>query len=188
MFRLTAVIAATLLLSAAAFAGTDVPVAHFSDLNANSGANVKLVYGSTQRVTVIKGDLKKGSIEVKDGRTLVVSGCKGFFCMGNHQLDVEVVTPRIDSVDASSGADVHASGNFPKQPHLRVQASSGGDADVRAIPAESVDANASSGGDAHVNVLSTLNANASSGGDVRYTGHPAHINSQSSSGGDVKAE
>ncbi len=188
MKRLIVLLAAPLLLGTAAFAGTDVSVPHFTDINANSGANVKLVYGPNQRVTVIKGDLSKGRIRVKDGGTLEVSGCTGFACWGNHNLTVEVVTPRVESVSASSGADVKASGNFPKQPHLNVHASSGGDVDVRVIPADTVDAHASSGGDAHVQALTTLNGSANSGGDVRYTGKPTHINSQSNSGGDVTSE
>lgn len=187
MIRLPHLFVASLLLSAAAFAGSDVSVPHFTDLRAHSGANVKLVYGPTQRVTVIKGDLSKGHIEVKDGRTLDIAACSGF-CWGDHRLDVEVVTPRVESVGVDSGADVKASGNFPKQPHLSVHASSGGDVDVKAIPAESVDANANSGGDAYVQALSTLNANANSGGDVHYSGHPAHVNSQSNSGGGVSAD
>jgi hypothetical protein len=188
MIRLTALIAAPLLLCSAALAGTDVAVPPFSSLSAHSGANVKLIYGPQQRVTVVKGDLKKGRIQVKHGNTLDISGCSGMFCWGNHSFDVEVVTPKIEAVVASSGADVTASGNFPKQPHLAVQAHSGGDANLGAIPADAVDAQASSGGSADVKVLSTLNAQANSGGDVTYTGHPAHINSQTNSGGEVSGK
>jgi len=188
MPRLTALIAIPFLLGSAAFAGTAVPVSHFSDLKAHAGADVKVVYGSAQRVTVISGDLKKGHVEVKDGHVLDISGCSGMFCWSSHKFEVEVVTPQVASVTADSGADVNASGNFPKQAHLSVQAHSGGDVDVRAIPADTVDAQASSGGDARVNALATLNAQANSGGDVHYSGHPAHVNSQSNSGGDVTSE
>jgi len=188
MIRPIALIAAQILLSAAAFAGTDVSVPHFTELAARAGAEVKLVYGPSQRVTVLKGDPKQGRIEVKDGHRLEIAGCDGAFCWGIHTLVVEVVTPQIESVQAQSGADVTASGTFPKQAHLSVQAHSGGDADVRVIAGETVDAQASSGGSAHVQALSTLNASANSGGDVGYTGHPAHINIQSNSGGDVAAE
>lgn len=188
MIRLTALLATPFLFTALAFAGTTVSVPHFSDLSVHSGADVKLVYGQTQRVTLIKGDLKKGRIQVNDGHTLEVSGCDGLFCWGSHPMEVEVVTPRVESVTAHSGADVTASGNFPKQPHLNVLAHSGGDVDVRAIPADTVDAQAHSGGDVHVKALTNLNANAHSGGDIHYSGHPAHINSQTHSGGDVTAE
>lgn len=188
MIRSTSLFIAALAMGSFAFAGTDVNVPHFTDLAAQAGATVKLIYGPSQRVSVIKGDLKSGRIEVKDGHRLEISGCDGYFCWGSHQLVVEVVTPHVDSVTAHSGADINASGNFPKQPHLSVQAHSGGDVDVRAIPAETVEAQANSGGDAHVNALSSLNAQANSGGDVHYVGHPAHINSQSNSGGDVTSE
>lgn len=188
MIRLTALIATSALLCTAALAGTDVTVPPFSSLNANSGADVKLIYGPKQRVTVIKGDLKKGKIQVTNGHTLEISGCKGWFCWGNHSFDVEVVTPNIDAVAASSGADVTASGNFPKQPHLAAHANSGGDVDLAAIPAQTVDVQANSGGSVRVKALSTLNAQANSGGDVTYSGHPAHINSQTNSGGNVSGK
>ncbi len=188
MKRIVALVAAPLLLGSVSFAGTDVSVPPFSSLTADSGANVKLVYGPAQRVTLIKGDLNRGHIEVKDGHTLEISGCRGTFCWGLHKFDVEVVTPKIESVVAHSGADVNASGNFPKEPHLSVQAHSGGDVDVSAIPADAVDVQAHSGGSARVKALSSLNAQAHSGGDVNYVGHPAHVNSQTNSGGDITGQ
>ncbi len=186
MIRLTALIAAPRLGGAAAVAGTGVAVPPFSGLVAHSGAEVKLIYGPKQRVSVTKGDPKKGRIEVKDGHTLDIAGCNGWFCW-NNTLHVEVVTPKIDAVEAHSGANVTASGNFPKQPHLKVQAHSGGDANLAAIPADTVDVQANSGGSAQVKALSTLNAEANSGGDVTYSGHPAHLNSQTNSGGEVSS-
>lgn len=187
MIRFASAAAAILLLTTASFAGTDVPVPPFSKLLAHSGADVKLIYGPKERVTVIRGELKDGYIQVKDGSTLEISGCKSF-CMFHKALVVEVVAPRIESVIAHSGADISATGNFPKEPHLVVQAHSGGDVNVTAIPADTVDVQAHSGGDAHVKVLSTLNAQAHSGGDVTYSGHPAHINSQTNAGGSVSGE
>ena len=188
MTRLICLMAGSILLSAAAFAGTDVTVPHFTDVAARAGAEVKLVYGPVQRVTVLEGDAKRGLIEVKDGHRLEVSGCEGMFCWGMHKLAIEVVTPEIDFVQAQSGAQVTASGTFPKQAHLTAQAHSGGNADVRAIPGETVDAQASSGGGVHVQALSALNARASSGGYIRYSGHPTNVNGQSSSGGSVSSE
>jgi hypothetical protein len=188
MIRLIALVASPILLSAAALAGTDVSVPHFTDVAARAGAEVKLVYGPAQRVTVLEGDLNRGRIEVKDGHRLEIAGCDGMFCWGNHKLVIEVVTPQIEAVMSQSGAQVTASGTFPKQAHLRVQAHSGGSADTRAIPGETVDAQVSSGGDADVQALSTLNAGANSGGDIRYMGHPAKVNAQSHSGGGISTE
>lgn len=187
MIRSTVLIISSLLLCTAAFAGTDITVPPFTGLNVHSGADVKLIYGPTQRVTLIKGDLKKGRIQVKDGKTLDISGCEGF-CWGHHDFEVDVVTPQIEAVVAHSGADVKASGNFPKQPSLNVQAHSGADVDLDAIPADAVNVVAHSGGSAHVKALTTLNAKAHSGGDVTYSGHPAHINSQTNSGGDISGD
>lgn len=188
MTRLVALIVAPILLSAAAFAGTDVSVPHFTDVAARAGAEVKLVYGPSQRVTVLEGDLKRGRIEVKDGHRLEIAGCDGSFCWGSHKLVVEVVTPQIDFVLAQSGAQVTASGEFPKQAHLTVRAYSGGEADARAIPAEAVDAQAGSGGNADVHALSMLKARANSGGQLRYMGRPAQVDSQSNSGGGISSE
>lgn len=188
MRRLIALLAAPLLFSAAAFAGSDVNVPRFTDVAARAGAEVKLVYGPTQRVTVVEGDVKRGRIEVVDGRRLEISACDGAFCWGSHKLVVEVVTANVEAVEAQSGAAVTASGSFPKQARLSVQANSGGHADVRAIPGETVDVRASSGGSAHVQALSSLNAKASSGGHIRYAGHPAKVDSRSSSGGSIGSE
>ena len=187
MIRFASVTTAVFLFTAAGFAGTDVSVPPFSKVVAHSGADVKLIYGAKERVTVIKGELKDGYIQVKSDGTLEIAGCKGF-CMFHKTLEVEVVAPRIESVVAHSGADVTATGNFPKEPQLSVQAHSGGEVNVTAIPADTVDVQAHSGGDAHVKALSTLNAQAHSGGNVTYSGHPAHINSQSNSGGSVSGE
>ncbi len=187
MIRLTALIVTLVALGTASYAGTDVSVPHFFGISVHSGANVKLIYGPTQRVTLIRGDLRTGRIQVKDGKTLEISGCEGF-CWGNHPFEVEVVTPKIDAVVAHRGADVKASGAFPRQLYLYVQAHSGADVDLSAVPADTADVVAHSGGEAHVKALWKLNAKAHSGGDIRYSGHPAHINSQANSGGEVSGD
>lgn len=187
MIRFAPIAAAALLLCSAAQADSDIKVPPFSSIAASAGADVKLSYGPVQRVTLIKGDLKRGRIEVRDGHTLTITGCEGI-CIGNHALKVEVVAPRIESVVAHSGADIEARGNFPKVPMLYVKANSGGDADAEAIPADSVDAEANSGGAVKVKALNSLKARASSGGDVTYTGHPPHIDADTHSGGDISGK
>lgn len=179
--------AALVLVSGAGVAGPDVTVPEFSAINAHAGADVMIHYGKTQRVAVIKGDLKRGHITVKDGRTLDISGCDGF-CMGTHSLKVEVTVPRLDSVIAHSGGSAEADGNFPKVPKLYVKAHSGGDVDVMAMPADFVEVEAHSGGDAKVTALNTLKARAHSGGDVTYKGHPPHVDASTNSGGDINGE
>jgi len=172
--------------SAAAFAGTDLRLASFTALNVHSGAHATLRYGKVQRVTVIKGDLKKARIEVH-GKSLDISGCEGF-CIGQADLEVEISAPSVAALKAHSGGAITANGTFPKQSHLDVEAHSGGAVDADAIPADAVTATAHSGGSVRVKALSALNASANSGGAIAYTGHPVHIESHGNSGGSIAGQ
>lgn len=187
MIRFAAAVATAALLTSASFAGTDIKLPPFSGINAHSGAQVNVHYGPVQHVTVITGDLKVAKIQVTGGNTLDVSACEGI-CWGSHQLKLDIVSPRIDSIVAHSGGGVSADGNFPKLPKLAVTAHSGGAVNAVAIAADQVDVEAHSGGSTRVKALQTLNAHAHSGGSIQYQGHPAHINSQTNSGGSISGE
>jgi len=60
--------------------------------------------------------------------------------------------------------------------------------DVKAIPAETVNAEAHGGGQIHTNVISKLAAEAHGGGIIRYSGNPAQVASQGHGGGIVSKE
>jgi len=186
MLRIAALVATTALLTAASVAGTDVKLPVFSAISVHGGGEVKLSYGPVQRVTLIKGDSKVALIVVK-GQTLELSPCSGV-CWGNHDLVVEVVTPKLDAVDIHGGGSITAQGNFPKQAQLNAEVHGGGEADLRAIPFETVNAQVHGGGSLRVKALEALNAQVHGGGEVSYAGHPAHIVSQTHGGGSINGE
>lgn len=186
MIRFVAAAATSLLIAGAAFAGTDMNFPSFSGINIHGGGHVVLRYGKVQRVTVIKGDLNKIDLHMS-GNTLEISPCKNW-CWGNNPLEVEIVSPRITSLDVHGGGELEATGDFPRQADLRVQVHGGGELDARAIPADSVTADVHGGGDAKVKALVSINANVHGGGDLVYTGNPQHISSQTHGGGSISKE
>jgi hypothetical protein len=186
MIRLVAVSAAALILAGAAFAGTDVKLAPFSGISVHGGGHVVLRHGTVQRVTVIKGDLAKADLHVS-GNTLDISPCRTM-CWGHIEFEVEIVSPKIDAIEAHGGGAVEAEGQFPKQPVLHVQAHGGGAIDTRAIPAETVNAEAHGGGAIEVQAISAINAQAFGGGAINYTGNPPHVAAQANGGGSISKD
>ncbi|GAA0540208.1 hypothetical protein FHS83_003813 [Rhizomicrobium palustre] len=183
MTRIASLLASAALLTGASFAGTDLTLPAFSALNMHAGAHAKVHYGPQQKVTVIRGDMKVARVEVR-GNVLDASACTGF-CLGPHELELDIVTPHLDAITAHSGGGVSVDGAYPKQNRLDVTAHSGGSVEATAIAADSVDVTAHSGGSAHVKALTQLKAHAHSGGSVRYEGHPAQIENNTNSGGSV---
>ena len=186
MIRFLAAATTALILTGAAFAGTEVKFASFSGISVHSGAHVILRHGTTQRVTVVKGDLGKADLHVS-GNTLDISPCKAW-CWHVGEFEVEVISPKIDNVVAHSGGALQASGEFPKQASLHLTAHSGGAIEARAIPADAVNALAHSGGAIQLKALSSLEAEANSGGTISYTGNPPHLSIQSNSGGSISKD
>jgi hypothetical protein len=186
MIRLAALVAATTLLTAASFAGNDVKLPPFSAIAVHGGGEVKVSYGPVQRVTIIKGDMKVARVEVK-GQTLDLAACTGM-CWGHHELLVEVVTPNLAALDIHGGGSISAQGTFPKLSQIRAEVHGGGEADISAIPIETVNAQVHGGGSLRVKALNTLNAQVHGGGEVNYVGHPAHITSQTHGGGSINGE
>ena len=183
MIRFVAVTAAALILSGAALAGTDVKLAPFSGISVHGGGHVILRHGTAQRVTVVKGDLSKADLHV-NGNTLDISPCKNW-CWGHIDFEVEIVSPKIDSLEVHGGGDLDAVGEFPRQPVLNVEVHGGGDLDSRTIPAETVNAQVHGGGDAKVKALATINAEVHGGGDLTYVGNPGQVHSETHGGGSI---
>jgi hypothetical protein len=181
--RLSAFAAFVALLTPA-FAGADVHVPAFSAIEAHSGAGVILRHGPTQRVTIIKGDLKTSRIEVK-GNSLDIEGCQTWGGCWGYKLEVEIVSPDIQALDAHGGGSIRAEGNFPQQKQLNLQAHGGGAIDARTIPAENVNAEAHGGGAIRLKALVSLSANAHGGGAITYTGDPKHVQTSANGGGAI---
>jgi len=186
MIRLVAAAATSLFLAGTAFAGTDMNFPSFSGINIHGGGHVVLRHGPVQRVTIIKGDLKKIDLHMS-GSSLDISPCKNW-CWGNNPLEVEIVSPRITRFEVHGGGELEAVGEFPRQPELTAQVHGGGDLNTRAIPADTVTADVHGGGDAKVKALVTLTAEVHGGGDLIYSGNPQHISSQTHGGGSISKE
>jgi hypothetical protein len=186
MIRFVALSTAALILTGAAFAGTDVKLPPFSGITVHGGAHVILRHGTVQRVTVVKGDLGKADLHIS-GTTLDISPCKTW-CWHVGEFEVEIISPKIDDVVAHSGGALQADGEFPKQASLHLTAHSGGAIEARAIPADAVNALAHSGGSIQLKALSSLEAMAHSGGSISYTGNPPHLSIQSHSGGSISKD
>ena len=179
--------AACLLAGAAAQAGTDLNLPKFSAIEAHGGSHIILHHGATQRVTVIKGDMKVSSVTVV-GDKLLVEECPTW-CLHHPELEIEVTTPNpVEALAAHGGGDIDARGPFPRQPKLSVTAHGGGNINASAIPADTVWAEAHGGGEIRVNALTEINAEAHGGGDIHYTGNPPKVHSSVHGGGDVSRD
>jgi hypothetical protein len=177
------VLSATVLLASPAFAGTVIPVAHFSSIHATDGADVVVRYGSIQQVMLVKGDPNISRIEVRDGK-LELATCILSNCPRHYEFKVEVTSPDITAISAEDGANIAATGAFPAQGQLSVTANDGGNIDLRAIAAANVHAKADDGGNIRLRATGTLNASADDGGNIEYWGNPS-VSRQTSDGGNV---
>jgi hypothetical protein len=186
MIRLVTAAAAALMLTGSAFAGTNLNFPAFTGIAVHGGAHVALRHGAVQRVTVIKGDLSKANLHMS-GNTLDISPCKNW-CWNVKEFEVEIVSPKIEAIEAHGGGAVDATGDFPKQSALSIQAHGGGAIDTRAIPAETVNAEAHGGGAIRVKALAAITAEAHGGGNITYAGNPAHVAVQTHGGGAINKE
>jgi hypothetical protein len=171
------------LMAAPAFGATVIPLAHFSSIHAVDGADVVVRYGATQQVVLVKGDPHISRVEVRDGK-LELATCLHWNCPRHYEFKVEVTTPDLAAVSAADGATIEASGPFPAQRRLSVRASDGGNIDLRAIAAASVNAKADDGGNVRVRASGNLSASAEDGGNIEYWGSPV-VNLHTSDGGNV---
>jgi hypothetical protein len=188
MNRLVAACAATLLLTGAAFAGTDMRFPAFTGINVHGGAKVILHHGNVQHVTITKGDVSKADLHMS-GSVLDISPCKSWLsCWHTPTLEVDIVAPKIEDIEAHGGGSVKAVSEFPKVPSLNVEAHGGGAIDARAIPADTVNANAHGGGAIKVKALETINAQAHGGGAISYAGNPPHVVAKTHGGGAISRE
>jgi len=176
-----------LLASAPAFAATDLSLPPFSAIEAHGGAHVVFHHGASQRVTVVKGDMKVARIIVVGGK-LEIDPCPTTCWIGSHELDVDVVSPGVQALAAHGGARIDAEGTFPKQPQMSVEAHGGGSIDIRTIPADAVSVEAHGGGNVRVRALAALSAEAHGGGDIVYAGNPPKVAISTHGGGSIRKE
>ncbi|MBV9542108.1 MAG: DUF2807 domain-containing protein [Alphaproteobacteria bacterium] len=175
---------ATLLLAGTAQAGETVSVPHFNAIGLNGGGHVRIKYGATQSVTILKGSTQYTEIRVDRGTSLHINACNDS-CPHNYDLEIEIVTPDLRSVALNGGGEIETVGSFPSQDHLSVAVNGGGDMDVRSVTAESVSAAVNGGGDITVTATKSLSAAVRGGGDITYFGNPS-VSSAVQGGGDIR--
>lgn len=179
----------------------------FSALKASRGVNVNISIGSEQSIKAIgpKGKMDRVEVFVKDD-TLHVRRThrkRGWgWSVNSGKFVVTIVSPTLEAIDVSSGADVFASKiNSPTFTldsssgadikvsgtcgSLTADASSGADIDARALECKTVIADASSGADIDVYASEGFIGEASSGSDINVLGSPPKVDKTTSSGGDI---
>lgn len=183
-------------------------LAAFHAIDIQTGINATVVRGDDQSVTAetrSSDTLTDLKVEVVDG-TLKAYVDRSFFdfrLFDLRQIRMTITVPALDTVSASSGADVQVDGLAGQ--NVRVDVSSGADLDVINVAAETIDIGVSSGADAslagtcgtaRVSVSSGSNLNAatlecravdadaSSGADADVFAS-AELRADASSGGDI---
>lgn len=172
----------------------------FTGVEANAGTDVTVTVGPNFSVDVSGPGADRVVTRIV-GHTLVVGHERGFH-WGRQQAQVRVTMPRVDSLTASSGADLVATGvdggdialDSSSGADLRVSgrcasftasASSGADLYAQDLRCENGSVDVSSGSDARVFATGRLNVDASSGGDITDYVNPGLGNVDLSSGGSL---
>lgn len=172
MHRIIPALFAVSLFPLAASAAETVSVPPFKSIELRGGGHVTLRHGDKQRVIIAKGSTQFTTFHIEPDRKLIIDACNES-CPHRYDLDIEVVTPNIDSVAVSGGGYIAAANGFGSLAKLSAAVSGGGEVDVRAIDAASVNAGVSGGGDVKVHAEKSLTAGVDGGGSITYWGQPS---------------
>ena len=178
---------AAFVLAAPAMAETrnfDVP--SFDGLEVSAGIDVNFETGGGQSVSVENknGNFDDIIVEVKGGK-LVLKRPRKIGWGKRPRYNVTVSAPSLNSVQASSGADVTGSGLSGER--VRIETSSGADADITGIDAVRISLDSSSGSDLDASgTCDSLTADSSSGSDIEAGNLICRIGAaDASSGSDI---
>ena len=161
----------TLILAVSASAQIVVPVKPFRSIELRNGGHVFIRHGSTQRVTILKGERRYSAIRVDADQRLVIDNhCDD--CPRKFRLEIEVTTPELSAVAVSNGGLLQVVDAFPAQAAIDADVEQGGILDARLLPADAVEASVYSGGRISVTARQTLSAKVESGGNITYWGSP----------------
>lgn len=159
--------------------------AAFTSVEVRNGAEVNLIHGQSQRVTLLRGDPEQTGITLHDDGRLVIDRCKKR-CPRGHDLEVEVVTPGLSTIAVAEGGTIQSRDGFPPQPQLEVSVSQGGTIDVRSMAVASLTASVDSGGRIFAQPGTALSATIEQGGIITYWGDAVVQSSVRHGGGVVK--
>lgn len=177
--------AAASLIATAAFAGeVNINVGPFRSIELRGGGQVTVHHGDAQHITLVAGTTNYTSFEIEDGQTLVIDACGHSCPSGEYDLRVDIATPDIKGVAVDGGGEIVGSADLSAQ-RLGTAVNGGGNIDMRAVHADSVNAAVNGGGKIKVYAGSELHAAVSGGGLIQYWGNP-RVSSAVSGGGDVR--
>lgn len=159
-----------------------VPLPQFNSIELDGGAIAVIQYGSPQRVTLLKGSEDLSLITVTQNR-LVIDKCRDK-CPRGYELQVEIVTPLVNSISVANGGRIESLGSFPLHTAMSLAVSHGGTIDARAISANSITAAVNQGGRILAKPETTMVASVSNGGVITYWGN-AQVTSSTQHGGAV---
>jgi hypothetical protein len=176
-------ILAAALLPSAAFAASAVPVGPFRSVELRGGGHVILRHGAVQRVTLLDGSMQFTRFHVNGDGKLVIDTCDQD-CPHHYDLEVEIVTPRIEGVAISGGGKIESESGFGRQDSIGAAIQGGGHIDIRSIDAVHVDAAVDGGGHIALRAQRSLQAAVNGGGNISYWGNPS-VTSAVDGGGSV---
>lgn len=178
-------ILSVLLLGTASASATDIRAQSFDGISISGGGHVVLKYGSSPRITLIKGSTEYTSFKFKRGGSLEIEACNTR-CPEHYDLEIEAVTPNIvTAIAVKNGGKIESATGFPGQGEISIAVSGGGEIDVRNIAADQVNAAVNGGGNETVSAKNQLNAAVNGGGEIVYFGDP-EVAQAVSSGGNIR--
>ena len=154
----------------------------FQSVALHGGGEVVIRHGSAPGASLAQGSLSDSNIRVEAGR-LLIDHCPNH-CPRGARLRLEVSMPRLASVSVADGGLVRVEAGFPNQPAASASVSSGGAIDLRALPADRVEARIAHGGLIFTRPGRFLDADISQGGGVTFWGNPS-VRSSTGQGGVV---
>jgi hypothetical protein len=166
-----------------AFSASAVSVEPFRSVELRGGGHVVLRHGAIQRVTILEGSTQFTHFHVTYDGQLVIDACDSN-CPRHYDLEVEIVTPRIDGVAIDGGGKVESDRSFGRQEAIGVAIQGGGHIDLRTIDAGHADAAVNGGGRIALRAERSLEAAVNGGGNISYWGNPS-VTSAVSGGGSI---
>jgi len=166
--------------------GADVPVGHFNAVELRGGGHVVLRYGTAERVTLVSGSTQFTHFHVEDGHTLVIDACT-YDCPSHYDLQIQILTPRIDAVAIEGGGHIESLPGFPAQGAITAAIQGGGHIDLSTIAAAKGSAAVNGGGRIRIHADRHLTAAVNGGGSIGYSGNP-EVTTAVNGGGSIHRE
>ncbi len=149
-----------------------VSVAPFTSIELRNGGEAVVRYGTTQRVTLIKGSSNCTEVTVTNGDRLIIDNTGRDACPRGYELQIEIITPHLKGLAVANGGLLQSLGDFPGETALSLAVNQGGVLDVRSITVDSVLAAVKSGGRILARPRISLAASVADGGVITYWGNP----------------